>query len=304
MLQESEIITTKEMLKGFKMAENQSEDVSVIILKVDNDKFKTQTKCCDTILFGKTMTEWVSNAVFDAKVIYEDYNFGDDFLPIAKQVCDLNYKYTCVFFSDTPLLQRKTYLQIMEYVKVKKLSALKLTRGYVFETEYLMNIGALNDIQTQYFEEEDFITCHSLKQTAMVRDILKNRILSYFMKNGVDILDTTSVFVDADSQIHANSIIEPFVCIKGKSVVEQNVKLGANTMIVDSVVCQNSTLEACTIRNSLVGRNCKIGHGAIVTNNTKIEDGVTVPPYCILDGVIVDQNTKLKSFVKYEGREE
>ena len=39
---------------------------------------------------------------------------------------------------------------------MKGLSVLKLTRGYVFDTKYLMQIENLYNPQTEYFEEEDF----------------------------------------------------------------------------------------------------------------------------------------------------
>lgn len=300
---ESEI-STKEMIKTFKMEENQSNNVCVVILKVDNKEFNLQTKSCDIRLFGKTMTEWVANAVFDADIRYADYNFGEDFLTVVKLNCNPQSKYTCVFFSDTPLLERKTYLQIMEYFKTKSLNALKLTRGYVFKTDFLMTIDQMLTTQTQYFEEEDFITCYNLKQTAMVRDVLKTRIQNYFMKNGVDILDLATTFVDADVQIGADTIICPFVNIQNGAIIEKNVRIGSNTRVSNSVVCQNSKLDGCTIINSFVCKNCNIGKGAIVKNNAKIEDDIDIPPYAVIDGVVVDKNSKIKSFMHYKGRED
>ena len=113
-------VISKEMMEEFKQIENPSDGVCAVVLKVDNPKFSTQTKSYNLKLFGKTMTEWVANSVYDAKIRFAEINFNDDFLPIVKQVCDKNSKYTFVLFSDTPLFSRKSYLQILEYFKVKK----------------------------------------------------------------------------------------------------------------------------------------------------------------------------------------
>ena len=90
-----------------------------------------------------------------------------------------------------------------------------------------MQIENLYNPQTEYFEEEDFITCSNLKQTAMVLDILRNRILNFFMKKGVLIEDPASTFIDADCQIESGTIIKPFNQITDKSVIEKNVVLNS-----------------------------------------------------------------------------
>lgn len=297
---DTEVLTTTELMNEFKRAENPSSDVCAVILKVDNQKFNTKTKSYDIKLYGKTMTEWVANSVFDAKTRYATIDFNQDFLPVVKQICDPNCKYTFVLFSDTPLFTHKNYLSILEYFKLKKLSVLKLTRGYVFETEYLLKIDSLLSPQTQYFEEEDFMTCYSLKQTTIVADVLKDRILTYFLNNGVMLYDLATTRIDADCQIDTDCILEQNVQIKGNTIIEQNCYISANTTIKNSVVCQNTKLKNCVIDNSFIGANCKVGYNSIITNYAKIEDGVTVPPNCIIDGVIVTKDTVLQSFKIYK----
>lgn len=294
-----EEISRKELVESFREKENGSSDICTVLLNVNNPKFGIDQKTYDIKLFGKTMTEWVANAVFDTKIKYAEYNFGEDFLPVVKNATDINSKYTVVLFSDAPLFERKTFLQVMEYFKMKDVSVLKLTRGYVFETKYLLQIDSLLNPQMQYFEEEDFITCYSLKQVAIVREILKNRILNYFMKNGVIIEDPASTFIDADVQIEKNTRIEPFCKIEGQSIIEQNVLVGSYSKIVDSVVCKGAKIMGANIENSLVEKDAQIGAFATVSNNTRVCEGVEVPAYCKLNQVVVTKDKKLKSFCSY-----
>lgn len=291
-------ISTKDMVQNFRELEN-NDDVCTVILKVKNKSFGNvnpfEIKLC-----GKTMLEWVANAVYDTKICYAEYNFGEDFLPIVKNAVNSNCKYTLVLFSDTPLFQRKTFLQIMEYFKIKGLSVLKLTRGYVFETEYLTKIEKILNPQMQYFEEEDFMTCLNFKQTAMVGEVLKNRILTYFMKNGVFIEDPSSTFIGADCQIGEGTVIKPFNQIKGHSVIEGGVEINSNNIITDSVILHGASITNSQIENSFVGKNAVIESFCQIKNNAKICDDVILPSHCIVEGVVIEKDTKVKSFVKYK----
>lgn len=281
--------------------ENKMGDVCTVILKVNNAKLGVEEKTYNLKLFGKTFLDWAKNSVFDTTIRYADYNFGDDFLPVVKNAADTRYKYTFVLFADTPLFQHKTFLQIMEYFKMKNLSVLKLTRGYVFETKYLIEIEQLLNPQVQYFDEEDFITCSSLKQYAMISDIMKNRILSYHMKNGVLFKDPTTTFVDADVQIGKDTVIEPFCQIYGKTIVESNVKIGSNSKIENSVICSGANINGAVISDSLIEKNVVIEEFAKISNNSKIAQNAKVPPHCIIKNAVVDENCDLKSFMCYVG---
>lgn len=275
-------------------------DVCVVILQVENKNFNTTTKPYNIKMLGKTMTEWVANSVFDAQIRYATIDIKEDFLPVAKRVCEPSCKHTVVLFSDTPLFERKTYLQIMQYVKAKSPSVLRLTRGYVFETEYLLAAEKLLAPQTQYFEEEDFMVCYDLKQTSIVADVLRGRILNYFNKNGVYVVNPTTVSIDAECQIEPDCVLKTNVQICGKSVLEQGV-ICNNCKVVDSVVCQNCQIEGAVVEGSFVGKNCKIGVGCIVKNGAKLEDNVVLPPYVVVDGVVVTEQDELQSFVTYKG---
>ena len=183
---------------------------------------------------------------------------------------------------------------------MKGLSVLKLTRGFVFETDYLMRIDSLLNPQMQYFEEEDFMTCLNFKQTAMVAEVLKNRILTYFMKNGVFIEDPNSTFVDADCQIGEGTVIKPFNQIRGHTVIESGVEIQSNNIITDSVILQGAKITNSEIDNSFVGKNAVIESFCQIKNNAKICDDVVLPSHCVADGVVIEKDAKVKSFVKYK----
>lgn len=297
--------STKQMVQQFKQEENKNEDICTVILKVNNETFGISNKSYDIKLFGKTMVEWVSNSVFDTEIKYAEIDFKQDFLQTVKNVASLNKKWTLVLFSDAPLFERKTFFEVMEYCKMKDLNVLKLTRGYVFKTEYLFKIDKLLNPFEQYFEEEDFITCYSLKQLSIINEILKNRILNYFMKNGVEIVDPASTFIDADVQIACDTKIEPFCKIIGKSLIEQNVLIGSFSTIKDSVICQNSKILGNDyIIDSFVDKSCVIEQNCKITKNSKVCSEKVIPAFCDLQNVCVSSKDILSSFCTYKAEED
>ena len=125
-------------------------------------------------------------------------------------------EYTVVLYSDTPLFQRKTLLEVLKAVKDNRLNVCRLTRGWVFRTSFLRDSDEVIAGQTYYFDEEDFMTVSDFGQAALVGDILRQRILQLHMRNGVQIVDTSGTFIDGDVQIGAGTIIHNGNVLSGR----------------------------------------------------------------------------------------
>jgi bifunctional N-acetylglucosamine-1-phosphate-uridyltransferase/glucosamine-1-phosphate-acetyltransferase GlmU-like protein len=292
-------VIAPQMVQNFR--QNEGNDICTVIMQVKNSNFVSDGY--NTKLFGKTMTEWVKNSVFDTQIRYAILMPNQDFLQVAKKMINPNAKYTLVLFTDAPLIKRKTILQVINYFKTQDLNVLKLTRGYMFKTEYLLQVDSLYSPQMQYFDEEDFMVCDTQKQLAMISDILKNRILDYFMKNGVEILDPSSTFVDADAQIGSGTVIYPFNQIYGQTIIEPNCTLFAGNTIDDSVICSGSKVQNSIIKNSFVGKDVTIQNYCVIKDNSKIADDFCVPDFCKISSAKIEKDCIIKSFCEYKGEE-
>ena len=251
------------------------EEVAVILLLVNNEAFKTKQKSYDLELSGKTMREWIKFALGDAEIKEVEATKNDDVITLVKQHLP-NKKYTFVFYSDTPLLTRRTFLEIFEYMSVKQLSTLKLTRGYVFDTEYLKTVDKIYNPQIAYFNEEDFMAAYNLKQLAMIGDILKGRILSYHLKQGVRIIDTATTYIDAEVDIEENVVIYPNNSIKGKSYIEKGVTLYENNIIKNSYILEKASVSSSYVFDSVIGKNCGVGPFSFIQDESVLEKDAQV----------------------------
>lgn len=244
-------------------------DVAVIILKIHNPSFQTTEKSFNLKVMGKSMLDWIKLA-FDTCPLKEiETDMKSDILSTIKPHLT-NKKYTAVFYSDTPLLERRTFLNIMDWIQVKRMNVLKLERGYVFNTEFIKSCEHIySGTEEHVFSKEDFLTVFNMSQLEIAGQILKNRIINYHQQNGVQILDKNTTFIDADVEIGKNVIIYPNNMILGESVIEDNAIIGPFCTIKQSKIGANSKISNCYLENSEVKKNTNLSPFTTILNGVK-----------------------------------
>ena len=240
-------------------------DVAVIVLKIHQPAFLSTKKSFDYRICGKTLTEWVCLAFADCPVLEIEAREDDDLLSTIKPHLS-NKKYTAVFYADTPLLQRKTFLGIINYAKEKRMNVCKLERGDVFITEYLRSAERLySSVGSNLDIGDDLIKVCDTYTLQYAQEVIKKRILSYHIERGVEMLDMANTSIDADVVIGQNTVIYPNTTLLGRTAI------GANVMIYPN----------CTIFNSQIGNNCKIYNSVI--QSSKIRDNSIIEPFCFIE---------------------
>lgn len=232
-------------------------DVLCIILLEKNPNFKGFMKSYDLPICGKKMWEWVNLATdgYTTKTI--SCTCESDVLSLIKPLLD-EHKITVVLYSDTPLIQKSTLREIVSYFASKQKNAMKLTRGYVFDTEYIKTADSLVSTQTEYFNEEDFITVYDLKQLNFVGEILRNRILDFHLKNGV-LIEGNNAYIDADVIIEPGVKILGHNILRGKTLIGRNCVLEGGNFVENSIISENCRLVQCHISSSRISENMVVG---------------------------------------------
>ena len=230
-------------------SQNLDNDVAVIILKVHNPAFATTARSYDIKIWGRTAPEWLSLAFDTCPITQVECGMEADILSVVKPHLT-DKAYTAVFYADTPLITRKTFLSIMDYVKTKRMNVAKLKRGYVFVTDYVKNATNIYATQSIYCDETDFVPMYNLSDLAVVTDVLHNRIIDFHRESGVLIVDAASTFIDADVVIGKNVTIYPNNTISGLSVLTDSITLNPGNIIINSKIDANSVLTASVVENS------------------------------------------------------
>ena len=246
----------------FQQAENYewvADETLVVIIKAKGDISPNFDIC------GKKMIDWVALATSGCtqKIIEEPDE--ENLLQTIKDLSD-GYIFVAVFYSDTPLLKKSTFLEIMDYFSKRRMNVLKLVRGYVFKTEYLQNAKMLLSTTVEEFDKEDFTIVNSSKKVSFAFKILNNRILNYHKERGVVFFGENTIFIDADVEIEEGCVIYPNNIIKGESYIGKNVILESGNYIFDTIVCDEAFVCQSYLEKSKVEKGKVVGPFAKLIN--------------------------------------
>jgi bifunctional UDP-N-acetylglucosamine pyrophosphorylase/glucosamine-1-phosphate N-acetyltransferase len=111
---------------------------------------------------------------------------------------------------------------------------------------------------------------------------LRDEITSGFMEHGITFLDKTSVFINPESVIGAETIIYPNVHIEGRTTVGSGCIVYPNSRIVDSTIGNNVIIKDSTLIES-----------------SSVDDGASVGPFAhIRPGSVIGAHAKIGNFVE------
>lgn len=251
----------------------------------------------DIEILGKKMLDWVKLSLDDTCIAELDY---DDAVPLpilVRPYLDTQYPFTVILYSDTPLISKTSVIDAVEAIKASGQNVLKMTRGLVCKTAFLLSVDTLYTEQTHYLNEDDFVTAFSFKQIQLIGEMLKTRIISAHMANGVYFEDAGTAFIGADVKIGRNVRIAPNNVITGHTVIGNNVTVKTGNVIEDCIIDEGAAIDSSRLYFSYVGKRTKVGPFAylrpesVIGADCRIGDFVEIKKSVIGDGCKVSHLT-------------
>ena len=80
----------------------------------------------------------------------------------------------------------------------------------------------------------------------------------------VTFIDRKTAYIDTSVQIGENTIIEPCVCIRGKTIIGKNVHIGMGSEISDCIIGDDVKISHSVILQSLIGEGTIVGPFAYI----------------------------------------
>lgn len=117
---------------------------------------------------------------------------------------------------------------------------------------------------------------------------------------GYTIIDERNTYIDKDVIIGENSIIHPFVFLKGKTIIGENVEIKPFTTIIDSQIGNGCEVDSSNIENSILGNDNKIGPMAHLRPNNKIGNNCKIGNFVEVKNSTLGNNIKV-SHLTYIG---
>ena len=130
-------------------------------------------------------------------------------------------------------------------------------------------------------------------QLEKTEQIYQNKKRNLFLKNGVTMLDSKSIFFKGDVEIGKDVEIDVNVIFEGDVKLGDNVKIRSNTIIKDSVIGSKTEIKPYTIvEESILGSSCNIGPFARIRPNCNLEENVGIGNFVEVKASLIKKNTK------------
>ena len=264
-------------------------DVDCIVLMEDFPDFKAKDGSFNIDLLGNPMYQYVVRACPSYPNCLKFDHEKDTVLGTIKPHLGKS-EYTLVLFADTPLVTKNNILNILDFAKAKGLNVCKLTRGWVFKTEYIKRVDEIYSPTIYYFQEEDFMVASSYETLSIISDILKNRVITYHMKNGVHFKAPETIYIDANVSIGEGTVIGEFVSLTGDTDIDKNAKILSRSTLKNAKILSGAVVEGARIDGAVVMENAKIKSGVKLLENTAIKDGAVILEDTIISNAIIGEH--------------
>jgi bifunctional UDP-N-acetylglucosamine pyrophosphorylase / glucosamine-1-phosphate N-acetyltransferase len=124
-------------------------------------------------------------------------------------------------------------------------------------------------------------------QLAEAYSILQHRIKDHWMRQGVSIIDPSSVTIDDTVQLVADVIIEPQTHLRGNTTIGAGSRIGPGSLIENSTIGENVTVLLSVVRDSVVQKDANIGPYSHLRVNAVVGEA------CRLGNFVELKNTSL-----------
>jgi bifunctional UDP-N-acetylglucosamine pyrophosphorylase / glucosamine-1-phosphate N-acetyltransferase len=150
------------------------------------------------------------------------------------------------------------------------------SKGEYYLTD-LVEIAARQGLPVQGLQAEDLdemIGVNTRLHLSEAEASLRRRVNTYWMVEGVTMIDPSHTYISEDSVIGRDTIIYPNTHIQGRSVIGTNCQIGPNTVIFDSQAGNGCHINSSVVEEAVLEANVHVGPFAHLRKGAYLEEGV------------------------------
>lgn len=171
---------------------------------------------------------------------------------------------------------------------------------YLTDTlEIIKNGGGKVDVMVAS-DADEFLGVNSKLQLAQATEVMKMRINTEHMLNGVTIMNPESTYIGKDVKIEPDTIIYPGCMIEGKTEIGTDCLIGPNCRIQSSVIHNGVIIQSSFLIQAEVDNYTTVGPFAYLRPNSKIGEHVRIGDFVEVKNSTIDDGTKV-SHLTYVG---
>ena len=152
-------------------------------------------------------------------------------------------------------------------------------------------------IKTLSSSNEEAFGANNRSEQEELEKILREMKTQDLLKNGVTLLDKNRVDIRGEAKTGSDCIIDVNVIFEGHVELGNNVEIGANTIVINSKIGDNTKiLPFSHIESSNIGQGCSIGPYARLREGSVIEDDTKIGNFVETKKTRIGKSSKANHF--------
>ncbi|MEH1910005.1 MAG: bifunctional UDP-N-acetylglucosamine diphosphorylase/glucosamine-1-phosphate N-acetyltransferase GlmU [Nostoc sp.] len=141
-------------------------------------------------------------------------------------------------------------------------------------TDAVTQVGQVMAVDVEDYQE--ILGINDRLQLATAYEILQKRVKEKWMLAGVTLIDPTSITIDETVELQPDVIIEPQTHLRGNTVIQTGSHIGPGSLIENSQLSENVTVQYSVVINSIVQAGSRIGPYAHLRGQVQVGAGCRV----------------------------
>jgi bifunctional UDP-N-acetylglucosamine pyrophosphorylase/glucosamine-1-phosphate N-acetyltransferase len=169
----------------------------------------------------------------------------------------------------------------------------KLTTNNAQKEYYLTEVfDYLTSVYASDLEDPDeSLGINDRIQLAHAYEILQKRAREKWMKAGVTMLLPETITIDDGVELAPNVIIEPHSHLRGNTKVGEGTTIGPSSLLSNSIIGENCSVQFSVIEDSQIADNCRIGPFARIRGESNVGEKCRIGNFVELKNAKVGDRT-------------
>jgi bifunctional UDP-N-acetylglucosamine pyrophosphorylase/glucosamine-1-phosphate N-acetyltransferase len=163
-------------------------------------------------------------------------------------------------------------------------------QGEYYLTEVFNYLSGVLALATE--DPSEVLGVNDRLQLSQVGQILNQRILRHWLREGVSIVDLNNTTIEATVELSPDVLIEPGSHLKGHTFVATGATIGPGTLIENSRIGANSEILYSVVRDSQIGTRVMVGPYAHLRGNSMIGNDCRIGNFDELKNSQLESDTK------------
>jgi len=130
-------------------------------------------------------------------------------------------------------------------------------------------------------------------QLAQARALLRDRLLTAFMRDGVTVFDPATTWVDVDVVLERDAVVLPNTMLLGRTTIETGARVGPNCELRDTVVRAGAVVRDAICEGAEIGPHATVGPYTYLRSGTRLARGAKAGGFVEMKNAVVGEDSKV-----------